>query len=260
MAVDLEHRLLVGVTQHFEGNGARWRGDLAGARALYESALAIYRREAHRMWEATALAHLAFVLYESDDMERAATCANESLRLFKAAGNTWGISRAVRVLGRVAARRSDTATAVSLHEASLALDQAHHDAHGSVHSMIAMADDMDTAGNAAQAWRLYYQSLLLADRSGNRLFTARGLEGLARLSATREPARAVRFAAVAYAVREQLGGPEPTSAQRERLAAALESALRSLGGPAFNAAWTTGLQTDFAGLLAALPPEVGAFE
>ena len=92
LAADLDQQLLGGVVQHFRANVCRWRGDLDGARALFYSALATYRAVGHAMWTATVLAHLGFVLYEQDAVDRAAECAEQSRALFEAAGNTWGVS------------------------------------------------------------------------------------------------------------------------------------------------------------------------
>jgi predicted ATPase len=165
LARDLDQQLLGGVIQHFQGNVCRWTADLDGARARYESALAIYRRVGHPMWSATALVHLAFVLLDQGALDRAAACAEESRAAFEAAGNTWGASRALRVLGRVAARREEGAMAQALHQRSVAMDRELRDEHGSALSMLAMANDVAHRADAPRAWRLYGQSFMLAERA-----------------------------------------------------------------------------------------------
>ncbi len=75
LADQLGDELLGGVVLHFLASIARWRGELERTRSLYESALAVYHRLGHRLWTATALVHLAFVLCEQGDLVRAAARA-----------------------------------------------------------------------------------------------------------------------------------------------------------------------------------------
>lgn len=250
LAVDLDLVRLVGVVRHFQGNVARARGDLEDARVAFASALDTYRRVGHRMWEATALAHLGFVLYEQGDLHQAAVCAEESLELFQEAGNTWGTSRAVRLLGRVAAQQREAARALSLHEKSVALGRDLADNHDQMHSALAIADDVHSTVDAPLAWRTYHESLLLAERSGNPLLLVRSLEGLARLSAQTSPSHAVHFAAAADALRSRLG-VQAQEVEQQRVNASMEVALRMLGAATFAAEWTAGRRMDIAQLVAA---------
>jgi predicted ATPase/transcriptional regulator with XRE-family HTH domain len=255
LAVELGHQLLVAVVTHFQANVARWRGDLPGARARYESALAIYRLEGQRVWEAAALAHLAFTLDEMGELDLAERYAKQSHVLAEATGNTWDASRALRVLGRIAAQRSDAARAQALHAASLGLGRELEDEHDAVLSMLAMAEDVHSASDPAAAWQLYWQCLQMAERVGNRLLSARSLDGLATLAASRAPEQAVRLAAAADALRASLGASS-RPLERGRLHASMETARRELGARAFAAAWQTGSQFDAAKLLADTPPEL----
>jgi predicted ATPase/transcriptional regulator with XRE-family HTH domain len=134
LADQLGDAFLLGIALHFEATIARWRGDLQRTRQLYSAALDAFRREDHPLWEALVLVHLAILLFELGNPDLAASHAHASLALFEAAGNTWGASRAQRLLGRVAAARRDRAEARSRLEASLALNRAlgdHHDATSS---------------------------------------------------------------------------------------------------------------------------------
>jgi predicted ATPase/transcriptional regulator with XRE-family HTH domain len=244
-ALASEHnlKLVGGVAVHLQGNVARWRGDLDGALHCYESALATYRSEAHAMWEATALAHMAFVTCEQGDLARATACADRSLALFQAAHNTWGASRALRALARIAAQQREAAKALSLHQASQEFADQLADEHNRAFSIVAMADDLHSSGDTAQASQLYERGLAVAEKSGDRLLTARCVEGLATLSAERSPERAVRLAAGAHALRSSLGASGQLQ-ERERLSAALASAQRALGAAGFVAAWNAGLHLE----------------
>ena len=128
------------------------------------------------LWEALVLVHLAILLYEQGDSDLAAAHARASLALFETAGNTWGISRAQRLLGRVAASRGDRAEARSRLEASLALNRALGDHHDAALSLLALGDLVLGDGGTDAACSLYSEGLELAYRAGNRWLLALGLE------------------------------------------------------------------------------------
>jgi len=195
------------------------------------------------MWEATALVHIAFITCEQGDLPRAAGCAERSLALFEAAGNTWGASRALRALARIATQQRQAARALSLHQASQSFVGRLADEHSRAFSMVAQADDLHAAGETAQASQHYQRGLAVAEKTGDRLLTARCVEGLATLAAERSPERAVRLAAGAHALRSSLGASGQVH-ERQRLDASLVSAQRALGAAGFVAAWNAGLQLD----------------
>jgi tetratricopeptide (TPR) repeat protein len=243
LAAEHELKLVGGIVVHFQGNVARWRGNLDGALHCYESALATYRAESHALWEATALVHMSFILCEQGDLPRAAACADKSLALFEAAGNTWGTSRALRALARIAAQQSQAARALSLHQASQAFAGQLADEHNRAFSMLALADDLHASGDTAEASRLYERGLAIAGKTGDPLLTARFVEGLATLAAERSPERAVRLAAAAHALRSSLGASGQVQ-ERQRLNASLMAAQGALGAAGFVAAWNAGLRLD----------------
>jgi hypothetical protein len=251
LAVELGQRLLLGVITHFQAQLARWRGNLPGARARFEFALATYRQEGHRAWEASALAHQAFTLHEMGDLDLAEVYAKQSLLLCEATGNTWDASRASRVLGRIAAQRGDDARAEA--EAGVGLDRHLDDEYQAVQSML--THGLHSTADPSAAWRLYRQSLELAERSRNPLLTARSLAGLATLAVTRAPEQAVRLAAAANTLRAKVG-VSSSPLESRRLKAAMETALHELGSEAFAAAWDTGRQSNTAKLLADTPPDL----
>jgi hypothetical protein len=253
LAGELGHRLLLGVVTHFQAQLARWRGDLPGARARFEFALATYRQEGHRAWEASALAHQAFTLHEMGDLDLAEAYAQQSRVLCEATGNTWDASRASRLLGRIAAQRGDDAYAEA--EAGVGLDRHLDDEHQAVQSMLTHADGLHSTADPSAAWRLYRQSLELAERSRNPLLAARSLAGLATLAVTRAPEQAVRLAAAADTLRTKVG-VSSSPLESRRLKAAMETALHELGSEAFAAAWDTGRQSNTAKLLADTPPDL----
>jgi tetratricopeptide (TPR) repeat protein len=201
------------------------------------------------MWEATTLAHLAFVHHDQGNLSPASSLARASLELFEASGNTWGTSRALRVLARVAADQGDATEARSLHEASLALGHDLGDAHDQGSSLIALADDMLSLGDRATARQRYVESLALAKKTGDKLLLARSLEGLASLRSLEAPESAVRLVAAADALRTSLGAADRTS-QGQRLRVWLNGVERSLSQAAFETAWVAGQALDTRQLMA----------
>jgi hypothetical protein len=111
------------------------------------------------MWEATALVHIAFITFEQGDLPRATACAERSLALFEAAANTWGASRALRVLARIAARQSQGARALALHKASRAFVGELADEHSRALATVAEADDLHASGETVRASQLYERGL-----------------------------------------------------------------------------------------------------
>jgi hypothetical protein len=86
---------------------------------------------------------------------------------------------------------------------------------------------------------------------GQWFMCTRSLEGLARLSASQWPERAVRLAAAAHALCASLGARDRVP-ERQRLNSSLKIALDALGAAEFAVAWNVGLYADVAQLLTEL--------
>jgi tetratricopeptide (TPR) repeat protein len=238
MADQVGNQLLRGACLHIQASVSRWRGDLASARLLYASARVIFRECDDQPWEATSLALLAAVLNEQGDLTAASAHAEESLRLFEDTGNRWGQARALFVLGRIATQRGDRVAAQTLHETSLAFESETATDLNLARSYLALADVVrDTDGTRTR--QLLIDSLMLAEKSGDRLTLARGLERLAGVESDERPERAVRLAAAAETVRARLGAfRQPAEDQHAQ--AWLHRARGALGGAAYAAAWAAG--------------------
>jgi len=143
--------------------------------------------------------------------------ARAGLALFKSAGNTWGASRAQRLLGRVVAARGDRAEARSRLEASLALDRALGDHHDAALSLLALGELVAGDGGTDTASSLYSEGLELASRAGDRWLVALSLERIGGLVVGKSPQEAVRLAGAADSLRTTLGAvaPAPDRARRD---------------------------------------------
>jgi predicted ATPase/transcriptional regulator with XRE-family HTH domain len=239
LADQLGDAFLRGIVLHFEATIARWRGDLERTGRLYNAALDAFRQDDHPLWEALVLVHLAIMEYEQGNPDLAASHARASLALFEAAGNTWGTSRAQRLLGRVAAGRGDRAEARSRLEASLALDRALGDHHDAALSLLALGDLVAADGGTDAARSLYSEGLELAYRAGNRWLLALSLERIGGLVVGKSTEKAVRLAGAADSLRTTLGAVAPAP-DRVRLDEWLEAARRDLGRLGFSEAWAAG--------------------
>jgi predicted ATPase len=101
-----------------------WRqGDFAGAIALFEDCLAVWRKAGDAEGIATALNGLANAALDLDDLVRAQAHFEESLALARTLGVPDGIARPLTGLASVARERGDYAQAEALIEEALALSQ-----------------------------------------------------------------------------------------------------------------------------------------
>ncbi|MDQ5852660.1 MAG: tetratricopeptide repeat protein, partial [Chloroflexota bacterium] len=106
----------------FSGAGslAYLQGDYARAAALHEQSLALYREAGDKWGTAFALNNLATQAQYQGDYERAASLFEESLALFREVGDNWGIAFALNNLGVNVASRGGYEQAAVLCEESLA--------------------------------------------------------------------------------------------------------------------------------------------
>ena len=192
------------------------RGRYDEAAALLDEALALFRElepalVAGPQYVSQAYARRGQIALAVGDLAGAARYLEEAERRQRALGHTWGLSETLRYLGDLARARGDL-------DAALAR---------------------------------YRESLALAEESGDRLFVADALDGVASVAAARGQAeRAARLHGAAATLRERLGAavaPWERPAY-ERDVAAVRAAL---GAEAFAAAWAAG---------AALPLEAAVAE
>jgi predicted ATPase len=240
---------LGGATRHNLAHIARWRGDLAGAEALYASALSVFRRLEDGLWEATVLVVMASLLYDQGRLAQAGECAEASLEFFTDADHAWGMARSQYALGRIATARGEHAHARSLLEASVSLHRRIGDHQARAWSLLALAHELLGSEDRDAAWPLLAESLTLAEMTGDSLTLARCLEAVGGLLVTSHPNQAVRLAAAADTLRHKLGAA-PQPAERDALQAWLQIARHALGSDPYASAWATGQVLGVSGAVA----------
>jgi hypothetical protein len=106
------------------------------------------------------------------------------------------------------------------------------------------------AGEAARALALYRESLTLLGVAGYKPHLIRNLEGMAAVAALQgQPECAAQLFAAAASSRDAIDAPLPLSERvaHERSVAAVRA---TLGGDAFEAAWTVGWARGLTGIVA----------
>jgi tetratricopeptide (TPR) repeat protein len=176
-------------------------------------------------------------LYERD-YARARAAFSEDLATTRALGDKIGIAVGLTNLGDVAREEGDLTGAAALYEESLALWRD----LGSVNwgipwALLGLGDLCLQRGDHAAARSCFAESLMLA-RQENQI--AASLEALAGLAAMQgQPARALRLAAAAAALRDRIGEP-PWPANQAALTRRLAAAREALSAEGQAAAWADG--------------------
>jgi tetratricopeptide (TPR) repeat protein len=97
------------------------RGEYDAARPLLEESLAIFREAGDRRGIGTVLYHIGTMLLDQGNAAAAGECDRESLTAFGHVGDRYGTARALESLARVAAARGEAERAARLYAAAAAL-------------------------------------------------------------------------------------------------------------------------------------------
>jgi non-specific serine/threonine protein kinase len=182
-------------------------GQLQEAQQLYREARDQYRALELRFWEAVALAYLANNLIEMGDFEGARHAAEECLELGE--GNAFGFatSRALRLLGRLAARDGLYDRASQLLDGALAQQDEIGDAMGAIHTLryqALVALDRDDPSTAATC---LMRALAVAEATTDHLALASCLEATAGVLSTLRPNEAAQLLGAAARLRRAARAP-----------------------------------------------------
>jgi predicted ATPase len=242
-----------------EASAARWRalgdpGGLAWAlhalahaqgeqvreRALLAEAVATFRRAGDQPWGlAWSLHCLGNVTDLLDDPTAARAMHEESIRLFRASGNDWGLNLGLAGLANVAARAGDWVTAYGLQGEALAVRR-RAGARFVGDTLVALGRAALALGDLDRAAEHLRAGLAACRDQGFRFDASFGLAALAGVAARRERgADAARLFGAAAALLARAGGQlGPTDAgERAREVAAARAAL---GPTTFEAEWLSG--------------------
>ena len=224
---------------------AQFQGDLDRAEAALGEALNMAvavgaRTTEARTWNALGLMHLHRGHYDE-----AAAMMDRALTLFQELepaliAGTMHLSNAFARRGLIARLSGDLTGATRyLEEAERRQRQLSH-AWGLGETLRYLGDLARDRGDLASAWTHYTESVILARESGDRLFVADALDGVASVAAgQRRTERAARMHGAAAIARERLGAQVPSWDQpaHEGQVASVRAAL---GEVAFAAAWAAG--------------------
>jgi len=225
---------------HFSlGEIARARGDLAGAAASFEAALAA-ARDAGPLWtQLASLALLASLLALQGDDARAAALNAEAVALFRRTGQPRGFGHLYNELGAVARVRGDLERARRLHTEALAILR--EIVGWSVpHTLTQLACAEARLGDLVGAEAHLREAADLLRTSPQPATVASILVGAALVAVGRDrPEEAARLLAAAEAVRDRIG-TTPVGAEGHEADLAAEAVRARLDPGALAAAEAAG--------------------
>ena len=179
-------------------------GDLRAAVAFFEESLALWREAGEQQRMAGVLLNLGHTVADRGDFARAEALLRESLALYRALEYAWGEAITLHTLGWLRLRRGTPAEAVAPLEEAVAVFRKLRNHWGLSRALTALGDAALELGAADRARALQAESLALAWGQGDRLTALLSLEGLARAAGTWDGAAAAARAARLYAAAETL--------------------------------------------------------
>jgi non-specific serine/threonine protein kinase len=154
------------------GRMARARRDYPAARRRYEDTLALWREAGDQRGIALALASLGGVAGDQGEAETSRALHEEALVLRRAAGDRRGVAQSLNYLGMLAYGRGDYAAAARLQEESLSLNRDLRDVGGVASALLMLGQTVGRRGDLPRAIALCSESLDLFREVGNRLGVA----------------------------------------------------------------------------------------
>jgi predicted ATPase len=235
----LDDRAGVGQVLHYLGTLAAQQGDYARARSRYERSLGIRRQIDDQPNVASLLSNLGILARFEDDYARAQQLYTESLAIRRSLGDRWAIANSLNNLGLLARYRDDFDTARAVLEESLAISRELGDKWSIANTLTSLAEIALDQGDGEAARGFLVESLRINRTLGEQRAIAFVLECFAALAAPDEPARALRLAGAAHALREAIGAPL-SPAEQSRLGERLAPARKVLNDAAQQAAVAEG--------------------
>jgi predicted ATPase/class 3 adenylate cyclase len=217
------------------------QGEYIRAFTSLEEGLALFRRLNNKRGVAASLTQMAATLFVSQgERTMVYPLLAQGLALDREVGDKEGIAVSSLLLGSVALKQGDVATARTRVEEGLFLYREMGYREGIAEALALLGRVEATRGDLALARTLYEESLTMARELGQRELIATGLEGLARaIAAQGDPAQAVLLWGMAEALREELGAPlHPV--ERAEHDPAIVVVRDQLGEEAFIATWQEG--------------------
>ena len=158
------------------------QGEYASGRAFYEESLDIWRQAGNREGIATLLGNLAFVAYSQGDNASGRAFNEQSLAIRREVGDKWGIALSLNNLGSVAIRQGSYAEANVLLKESLTLWQELGDKQNIAMVLTNLGLAASGQGDYAPACSLLKEGLSLRRDVGDNWGIPESLEGFAGLA------------------------------------------------------------------------------
>ncbi|HEU5474666.1 MAG TPA: LuxR C-terminal-related transcriptional regulator [Actinophytocola sp.] len=214
-------------------------GRAARARTALEEIRTLSQAAGDSWTEAAAVGWLGTVASRTGQFRHAARCYEESLAIFQRIGHLGMAANILMGLGLVAHAQGDHDRALRTYTKAHAI-LSDMDARPQLARCLAgMAMVSLDLGDLALADRRLTESLALNLATGQRLGLARLLDAFADLAAKSDsPARAIRLAGAAAALRAAAGIPTDTSSAKGQTR--LTKARATLGAPTATQLWTEG--------------------
>jgi adenylate cyclase len=236
----LGDRAGIGQVLNYWGSLANQQANNDEARSLYAESLEIRRALDDKPNIASLLSNLGIVAYDDGDFDTARTLLEESLAIRRELGNRWAMSVSLNNLGNVALAQGRYTEARAHLEQAIALQREIGDRWELANSLDSLGNVTRAQGDYAVTRDHYREGLNILRFLGDKWLLAYLLEDSAGLMALcGEAGRALRLAARARALREEMGAPLPPPEQ-ERLDQLLQPARAALGAEAQAAAWAEG--------------------
>lgn len=159
--------------------------DYPDMRKRSEESLDLYRGAGDRWGVAYALGKVGLAARELGDPDRAKASFHESLSLFRDLGDRWGVATTLGYLGFMAVAEGSLAEAEAAYEESLVLFREHGDDSGAAAALGYLGGLAVLRGDLDRAEKLLHESLELAQRIRDRWGTARAHAHLARIAKLR---------------------------------------------------------------------------
>jgi predicted ATPase len=210
------------------GAAAFQRGDYDAARELLAQSLGLFRTLGRQLGVSWTLMRLGSVARDQGLFAEAEHLYAEALMLRRAAGDQSGVAHILSNLSWLALYMGEFSRARALQEESLVIRRGIGDRREIAMSLVVLARIALAEGTRAAAWVPLREGLDVCRSVGDRWAIALALEALAGLLATGQPARAMRLAGAAGALRAVIGRPVPAP-ELPIVESWLEPARRALG-------------------------------
>jgi tetratricopeptide (TPR) repeat protein len=217
---------------------ARDQGNVALAHSLFQESLTQWRELGDLQAIARALSNLANVLKMQGQYDLARSLCSECRAIFEGLGDRTGAAWSLNNEGDIARDQGDSAAARALYEQALAIFRELDDRWGIAGTLADLGTLAREEQNCAAALVLFRESLKIFQSLEHKRGIARLLECCACSAAVqKQPARSLRLAGAAAALRQNIGAPL-TVAEQVKLETILEPARQALANTA--TAWLEG--------------------